>query len=378
MELIDLEYQSLDRLPVTTARLFREARILQIAVRLKLFTALNKQAQNAFQLAKRLQTDLEMTERLLIALTTLDLVRHHDGYWRNCLSASLYLVEGKPLYQGEAIELAAEVWDRYHNLEQMIRQGVKEPAFSMKLNAPWQTIYLKAMQAIAVAGQAQRLSRLLPISGRRALLDIGGAPGTYSLALCERFPALKATLLEHPDILAQSKSIIEQFDSASRIIFKEGDWRKQKFGCHEYDALLLTHVLVKSEAEALKQLSKAYEALKAQGLLIVQSFLLHNDLNGGKAAALANLLENQFTTEQMRRLISEAGFERISFVLREPTKDDILIAYKPTDSKAEQDRVLEALIRPEIELFSLVPVGEEESTNGKTLLPMPRRVVVTN
>lgn len=186
MNTFELDYQSLERLPLTTAWLFREARILQVAVRLKLFTALNKQPQTAFQLAKRLKTDAEMTERLLIALTTLDLVRHHHGSWRNCLPASLYLVEREPLYQGDAIELAAEVWTDYDRLEHKIRQGVKASSFSMTINPASQATYLKAMQAIALAGQAQRLARLLPISGRRTLLDIGGAPGTYSLALCER------------------------------------------------------------------------------------------------------------------------------------------------------------------------------------------------
>ena len=358
MDLFDLNPQR--RLPSAFAWSFREARILQVAVRLKLFTVLNERPQSAARLAKTLNTDADMTERLLIGLAALDLVSHDNGYWRNKMSAALYLVEGEPLYQGDVIEFAAEVWHRYTNLERIVRHGRQKDdrLFSMQQHSAWQALYLKAMHAIALAGQAQRLARLVPLAGRRKLLDVNGAPGTYAIALCQRFPALQVTLLDRSKAIVQSRAIIKPFSCADRITLKEEDSSQKTFGRNEYEALLLSHTLDQKESQALVQLMKAYEALKTQGLLIVQSFLLDNDLNGGAAAAVANLFDDLFTLEQMQSMIAEAGFERITVLYRNPEESDILIAYKPSDLPKEPQQQLIEFATPEQELF--FPNGREE------------------
>lgn len=361
-------------LPSALAWSFREARVLQVAARLKLFTALDKYAQSAARLASTLNSDPDMTEQLLIVLASLDLVSHDKGYWRNKLAASLYLVEGKPLYQGDVIEFAAEVWHRFTNLERIVRHGRKreDQLFSMHQHSAWQTIYLKAMHGLASAGKAQRLARLTPLAGRRTLLDVKGAPGTYSLALCERFAALQVILLDDHQAIAQSRAIIKPFSYAQRITFKEEHTPFQTFGENEYEALLLSHILVESESDALNQLVKAHEALKSEGLLIVQTFLLENDLNGGQAAGLAHLFDHVFTLEEMQSMLAEAGFERITVLYRDPQEEDILIAYKTADLSVEPLQQLTHFAQPEKELFFKNGREEHESKYDPAL---PNRIL---
>ena len=357
-------------LPSALAWSFREARVLQVAVRLKLFTSLHPHPQSSARLASTLNSDPDMTERLLIVLAGLGLVSHDQGYWRNKLAASLYLVEGKALYQGDVIEFAAEVWHRFTNLERIVRHGRKreDQLFSMYQNSAWQTTYLKAMHGLAVAGKAQRLARLIPLAGRRTLLDVKGAPGTYSLALCERFAALQVILLDDHQAIGISRAIIKSFTYAERITFKEEPSPFKTFGENEYEALLLSNILVESEVSALNQLKKAYDALKNEGLLIVQTFLLETDLNGTQAAALANLFDHLFTLEQMQSMIAEAGFERITVLYRDQQEGDILIAYKTIDLAKEPLQQLIDFAQPEKDLF-FTNGREEHETNYDPALP---------
>jgi precorrin-6B methylase 2 len=308
MNLFDLEPERPIEIPLR-AWSFREARVLQVAVRFGLFDQLHEDARSAQALAQALGTDGEMTERLLVALSSLGLVIHDEGRWRNCLAATLYLVSEQPLYQGEVIRLAAEEWDRYHHLERMLREGLAGEMQERLLRRNTDSeSYLKAVHAIAVAGQAQRAARLLNcVAARETLLDVAGAPGAYSVALCQRYPVLKATILDLAERRDFTESILGQAGVADRITFKEGDWREMRLGKAEYDVVRLGYLLGGTEAEALDPLMKAYEALKPGGVLVLQSFILHNDLNLSGRAAFINVLDSIFTLEQMQGLIAEAS-----------------------------------------------------------------------
>lgn len=368
MNLFDLDAQHPAQLPTTLGWSFREARILQVAVRLRLFTALNQGAKSAAGLAGELGTHPEMTERLLTALASFDLVIHDDGMWRNCLAASIYLVEGQPLYQGDVIRMAADVWTLYNDLERLVREGEREehPSLGSRQH-PQMDTYIRAMHAIAVAGQAQRLARFVgALAARRTLLDVGGAPGTYSIALCQRFSSLRATVLDTADALAQTEQTVREHDLSERIILKAGDWRAERLGRSEYEALLLNHLLMGAEGNVLPLLMKAYEALKPGGLLIIQNRILDDDLNGNQDAALDNMLEGLLTLEQMRTIVAEAGFERVTLLYRSLQGSDILTAIKPLDAPPSTREVLMERISPEQEIFALMGYGDEET--GESLI----------
>ena len=58
------------------------------------------------------------------------------------------------------------------------------------------------------------MSAVLPhgadFSGRRRLLDVGGGPGTYSIALVQQTPGLTSTVLDLPGVLEVTREIVEQ------------------------------------------------------------------------------------------------------------------------------------------------------------------------
>ncbi|MCZ7572305.1 MAG: methyltransferase [Ardenticatenaceae bacterium] len=330
MNLFELDPQPMADLLHGVAWDFQQARVLQVAVRLDLFTALASGSRTAAELAAALGTDPAMTERLLIALAALDLVGVDAERWANRLAADLYLVAGRPLYQGQAIRHAADLWDLYSDLERAVREGAggERRALRRRSSPRPHGDFILAMHGLAVAGQAQRLARLVgQFAGRRRLLDVGAGPGTYSIALCERFPTLTATLWDLPESLEIARVIVASSDVHDRIDFQAGNWETDQFG-HGYDALLMSNILHGPGSRAREKLVKAYSTLAEGGLLVVQDFLLDNDLSGPLPAALFNLRNGAFTVDQMLAVIEEAGFERVSLVST-AGRTAIVIAFKP-------------------------------------------------
>lgn len=327
---------------------FRAARLLQVAVRLNLFTVLQQRPCDAYMLAKQLGTDGNMTERMLVALAGLDLVRHDMDTWRNSLAASLYLVKGQPLYQGDVIELAAQEWDRYSHLERLVREGRRESRFSWGQDPESQSRYLKAIHGLTVAGLVQRLARLVPLAGRRTLLDVDGGLGTWTVALAQRYPTLNITLMHDKAIGIELIRVLSQFEVRKQVKFKTPVEREKSLGTNLYEAILFSRLIATTDGSTLTQLMRAYEALKTGGVVIAHSYLLDNDLNGGGEAAFRYLTDETCTLEQLRSLLEEAGFERISVLHRHPTEGDLIIGYKGEEPLMEEPTELVEVATPEL------------------------------
>lgn len=336
-------------------------------MRLGLFDALEAKAQSAPRLAAALNTDPEMTERLLVALAGMSLVVRDQDRWRNCLPASLYLVSGMPLYQGEVVRRAARIWERYHNLERLVRDG-EQPADQEPAATGRSIADLEALHAIALAGEAQRLARLVThLASRRTLLIAGGAPGTLALALCQRHPALHITLMDGEAEIEVAERLLAPFEVTSRVTLKRHDWRRERWERGAYEGCLLSRQLGGMEGDALTLLLRAYEALKGGGLLVIHEPLLDSDENGPEEAAMQHVTRPLLSLDQVRGVMAEAGFELVTLQHRDREGMSILTAIKPAEGEETPDSSLLAYISPEQEMFALMGLGEAEDDNGLTV-----------
>jgi tRNA1(Val) A37 N6-methylase TrmN6 len=50
-------------------------------------------------------------------------------------------------------------------------------------------------------GPAVMLARTFDLAGAKRLLDVGGGSGAFSIALCQRNPELRATVLDFPNVI---------------------------------------------------------------------------------------------------------------------------------------------------------------------------------
>jgi len=293
---------------------FRSSRALMPAHQLGLFKALVKPLQ-ADQVAGKCGTDPKMTEKLLIVCCALGVLKRNGENFSLTKLGSDLLLPDSPRYIGGTIDHNELLWWATTGLPEVVRTGKRDAApqppehFKQNLFDNW----IWAMHGIASNGQAQWVARQLDLGNRQLLLDVAGGPGTYSIALCQHFPQLKAVIWDLPETLVITKQVIQRFGMSRRIKIQAGDWSKDEFGSG-YDCLLMSNILHGPGSHADTRLKQAKKALKRGGMLIVHDFLLNNDRSGPLPASLFNLWLGTYTINEMIEIVRKAGFNNVSLI----------------------------------------------------------------
>jgi len=293
---------------------FRSSRALMAAHQLGFFEALAKPRQ-ADEVAAECGTDPRMTEKLLTVCCALGVLKRRDERFSLTKLGSDLLLPDSPRFIGGTIDHNEILWWATTGLPEVVRTGKRDAApeppdrFKQHLFDNW----IWAMHGIASNGPAQWVARQLDLSGRKLLLDVAGGPGTYSIALCQRFPQLKAVVWDLPETLVIARQVIGRFGMGRQVKVQAGDWSKDEFGSG-YDCLLMSNILHGPGSHADTRLKQAKQALKRGGLLIVNDFLLNNDKSGPLPASLFNLWLGAYTVGEMIAVIRKAGFNDVSLI----------------------------------------------------------------
>jgi len=280
---------------------YRTSTVLQMANRVGIFDVLSEKPLSAEQISSKCKTDTELTEKLLIACAALGLlIKDHDEY-RNSDIASTYLVKGQKLYQGNMISHSAWVRTRWDEIEESICDKAEYSEAEQHYN------FIMAMDNIANASRADLFLKSIDLSGRKLLLDVGGGPGSYSIAACKKYPQLKAVVFDLKETIDIAKKVIAREGMAKQVDTIEGSWEMESYGSG-YDVVILSNILHGKESEAAMKLKKSYTALEPGGLLAVQEFLLDDNKDGPLTAALFNMMVGAFSKSELIEVISQAGF----------------------------------------------------------------------
>lgn len=316
---------------------YRAARVLLAAHQLGIFEVL-RQPRTAADVASEQNTDAEMTEKLLIAICALGLVRRDDNKFSLTPLARDTLLPESARYIGGVLDHGEYLWWTWSGLTDLIKGGEwSEARRDLMAQLARTAHYVKgydehftwAMHGKAANGGAQFLSTRLDLSKRKLLLDVGGGPGTYSIALCQRFPQLKAVVWDVPDALSISRRVIQRYNLTDRISVKTGDWDIDEFG-PGYDILLLSNVTHGPGSKAEMKLAKAFRSLEPGGLLIINDFLLDDNKTGPLPAALFNIMIGAYSKEEIMALVRKAGFIKVTLISSDPTVGSgIITALRP-------------------------------------------------
>jgi len=300
---------------------FRESRVLQVANSLGVFSILSKGPFTAREVAKRSGSDLEMTEKLLIACTALGLTRFDGERYANSNLANMYLVKGKPFYQGDWIAHASDLWNEWSNLDDWV--GGNKPSEEDEHRR-----FIMAMHDIAVGGEAEELATHVDLKERKLLFDVGGGPGTYSIILCKHNPQLRATIFDLPETIRITKEVIKQFGMSDRVSTREGDWNKDDFGKGN-DVVLMSNILHGPGSRAEMKLQKAFKSMNKGGLLIIRDFILSESKTGPLSSALFNIMVGAYSIQEITGLITDSGFVNVRELHIPHQTHSILLADKP-------------------------------------------------
>jgi hypothetical protein len=285
---------------------YRLARAFEAAWNLGFFRHLRQGPATADDVATACGSHAVQTERLLTLMAAAGwMFRQPDGRFRLTRQGRELCDPASPLFGGDGIEHAFQTWRMWDQVEALVRTG--ERAGRSPLQDGHRT-FVMAMHDYSIRGRVQWLAGNVDLTGRRQLLDLGGGPGSYSIALCERFPNLRATIWDLPGTEPLATDNVARFGLSDRIDFQRGDFTVDDFGTG-YDAALVSNVLHGPGTGSEQRLVKVAAAMEQGGLLLVQDFLLDDDRNGPLLAALFNINVGAYTVSELLGIIEAAGFD---------------------------------------------------------------------
>jgi 3-hydroxy-5-methyl-1-naphthoate 3-O-methyltransferase len=269
-----------------------EARIVQTAVELGVFDALQGAPQSAPALSQTLHLDAQAAELLLNALASLDLLDKHGENFALSEISKQYLVRSSPHYAGAMIQFDASLWSCWDKLPEALRTGLPVRPPDMYQATPTETVtFIDAMDSLVKArGDHEVLAQVFDWRNVESLLDVGSGPATYPIALCTKFPRLRATIFDLPATLELTAGYVHRAALEERIRLIAGDYRSDEIP-GTYDVIFLSNI-VHGEDYSKNQalIGKLARHLAVGGRIIVKDHILDDSRARPPVGAVFSLL----------------------------------------------------------------------------------------
>jgi SAM-dependent methyltransferase len=245
------------------------ARAMIAATRLGVFAALAREPAGARALASRLGLELPGVEALLGALVALGYLQV-DGHGDYRPTAA-----GSRLDPGAGDSLAhfvgaynAHAWEMLGHLDEVLRDSRAAASHRRPAEDPFWEHYIRGLFELS-RGEHEHNARLVPVSEPRQLLDVAGGHGGFAMAMCRRFPGLRATVLDLPASAAVGRRIVAEQGFAGRVSFRDGDALSDPLGdrLDVVSIFNLLHHLAPDEVPGL--LGRAHGAIRPGGCLVI-------------------------------------------------------------------------------------------------------------
>lgn len=303
---------------------YRSAKIILVANYFNFFTHIQKGAKTPEELSQKLGVHSRSTGLLLNALAALGLLKKENNYFHNTDLSRKFLVEGSPFYMGNNLKFQEIIWDCWSGLKGVIKTGYPPCILEDLLAEKYPGFiegYIRGMEDIA-KGPAESLVKIIDPSRVKKSLDVGGGPGTYSIALARANPGLRAVILDLPPVLKIAKEIVAESGVQNQFEFLEGNYIDTNFGENAFDLILMSHITHnEGELTNCTLFNKAYKALRSGGRIIVHDFLIDESGTLPKFSALfaINLLVytkegRAYSFAEYKRWMEEQGFVDVECV----------------------------------------------------------------
>lgn len=294
------------------------------AIELDVFEALACAPASHQELARKLGLSERGTEIVLPLLASLGLLRRHDGRYQLTHQARLYLLRGSPYYWGHLLNRMGPSSPHHASIQQALK-GERASTTGGPGDRPsdaWEAGHVEIEQARMIAAfmhshsiaPALGMARNVDFSGVRRLLDVGGGSGCFCIALAQRHPQLRCTVMELPAMCEVAKEYIAAAGLTDRIETRAVDMFRQAWP-RDHDAMLFSNILHDWDfATCARLLAAARDTLPPGGRIFVHEALLDDSGIGPVATSTFSLVMllgtqgRQFTYAELARLLDETGF----------------------------------------------------------------------
>ena len=185
-------------------------------------------------------------------MQSLGLLSRYDGRYQLSDVARLYLLRGSPYDWGGLLNRMGPSSPHHAAIRQALK-GERASTTGGPGDRPsdaWAAGHVEIEQARVIAAfmhshsiaAALGMARNVDFSGVRRLLDVGGGSGCFCIALAQRIPQLRCTIMELPAMCEVAKEYVSAAGLADRIETRAVDMFRQEWP-RDHDAMFFSNIL---------------------------------------------------------------------------------------------------------------------------------------
>jgi O-methyltransferase domain/Dimerisation domain len=296
-----------------------------------IFVALDEKPATMAEVAARLGFDERATGILLRLLAALGLLTQRLGRFHLTDEARLYFARSSPFYWGHMISVGVSDRHRSAILAKLRTkasdrvtgpEGTPQVSGEGRVSDNWAAGNVSAEQARGIAARMHSHSLTAAIGAARnydftdvrRVLDVGGGSGCFMIAMAQKHPHLRCTIMELPAMCETAQSYIKTGEVSDRVDTAAVDMFRQPWP-KGYDALFFSNIWHDWNFETCKWLAaRAFEVLPPGGRIMLHEMLLDDDGAGHVTAAAFSMMMllgtqgQQFTFGELKNILENAGF----------------------------------------------------------------------
>jgi hypothetical protein len=291
------------------------ARSLQVAQRTGVLAELSGGPATAAQVATRLELREPGTALLLDVLTVSGIAAFaSDGSYSLQPRAAKWLKPDSGSYVGDFLSDTSHYWEWWAGLEDLVRDGRSIELHDKPSDDPYWRSYITGQYQLARLSSDAVAKAVDLRSGASSLLDVAGAHGEFSMALCRRHQGLTATVVDLPGSARIGREIVAGAGMSERVGYVEGDMFAADYG-GPHDGALVFNIVHHLSPESSRTLFTRIAASLSPGapLCVLDLF----DRPAGKQPDSGSFLglffhltsgADTYSTEEVSEWLAVSGF----------------------------------------------------------------------
>jgi predicted O-methyltransferase YrrM len=198
--------------------------------------------------------------------------------------------------------------------------------------------FIGAMHVVAEPRAHEIVAQVNP--GRaRALLDVGGASGTYTIVFLQAVPEMRATLFDRPEVIDMARERLAKAGMLSRVNLVSGDFYQDEFPSGHDLAFVSAIIHQNSPQENADLFGKIFRSLNQGGRIVIRDHVMEPDRVHPKDGAVfaVNMLlgtpgGGTYTYGEIEADLLKAGFSGIRLIKKGEHMDALVEASKPGET----------------------------------------------
>ena len=317
------------------SRSFQPSCVLTAAAVLDVFTPLHAKPMPARALAGKLGTDPRATAILLDALVALEFLSKQDEEYSVPEDVAGLLTEQSANNVLPMVRHLANCLRRWAELPKVTQTGkCAETAPSVRGADADREDFIGAMNTIS-RPVADKVIDIIQPSKFHHMLDIGGGPGTWTIAFLRAVPEARATLFDLPTVVSMAEKNFAEAGLTDRVTLVEGDYYNSALP-EGADLAWLGAICHQNSRQQNRDLfANVHNALGDDGVIVIRDVIMepcHTSPAGGALFAVNMLVATEaggtYTFDEYREDLCAAGFSEVTLVHRDEFMNSLIRAGK--------------------------------------------------